>query len=141
MSRRIVPPFSTYNAARPSTRMAISSISWPGLVMTKPVSITRSVPCSTSHSSSRRRTPSKIFSAAMRSTMGSVDLGGGLRPILRHRTGVFFAAIPVQGSAMAQTRTDMPQDDTVKDELLTLEKRYWQAIQHNDLETALDLTD
>jgi hypothetical protein len=45
---------------------------------------------------------------------------------------------------MAQTETRVQQDDTVeavKDELLTLEKRYWQAIQNNDLEAALDLTD
>ena len=32
-------------------------------------------------------------------------------------------------------------DSAVKDELLALEKRYWQAIQNSDFETALDLTD
>lgn len=34
-----------------------------------------------------------------------------------------------------------PDDSVVKDELLALEKRYWQAIQDRDFETALDLTD
>jgi uncharacterized protein (TIGR02246 family) len=32
-------------------------------------------------------------------------------------------------------------DSAVRDELVALEKRYWQAIQDNDFETALDLTD
>ena len=52
---------------------------------------------------------------------------------------------------MANTRDGVKQDATfasagaddgaVKDELVALEKRYWQAIQDNDFETALDLTD
>jgi uncharacterized protein (TIGR02246 family) len=43
---------------------------------------------------------------------------------------------------MADTRNGVKQDDpAVKEELLALEKRYWQAIQANDLEAALDLTD
>jgi hypothetical protein len=63
---------------------------------------------------------------------------------------------------MTHTRTGMKQDDpaegsienvnvatasagaedaTVKEELVALEKRYWQAIQDNDFETALDLAD
>jgi hypothetical protein len=32
-------------------------------------------------------------------------------------------------------------DPSIKDELLGLEKRYWKAIQDNDFEAALDLTD
>jgi len=38
-------------------------------------------------------------------------------------------------------KQDPSDDAAVKDELLTLEKQYWQAIQKNDFETALDLTD
>ena len=44
---------------------------------------------------------------------------------------------------MSHTPTDVNQQDdaTLKDELLDLEKRYWKAIQDNNLEAALDLTD
>lgn len=43
---------------------------------------------------------------------------------------------------MPHTDNFVTQDEaTVKDELLALEKRYWQALQNNDLEAALDLTD
>jgi hypothetical protein len=38
-------------------------------------------------------------------------------------------------------KQDRSDDAAVKDELLALEKRYWQAIPRNDFETALDLTD
>jgi uncharacterized protein (TIGR02246 family) len=41
-----------------------------------------------------------------------------------------------------QGRAAGPSDEsTTKDELLGLEKRYWQAIQDNDFEAALELTD
>jgi len=39
---------------------------------------------------------------------------------------------------MADTQYD---EETVKDELLALEKEYWQAIQDNDPDAALNLTD
>ena len=50
---------------------------------------------------------------------------------------------------MSQTSQDMKQpnavaeatDDALRDELLGLEKRYWQALQDKDVEAALDLTD
>jgi len=45
---------------------------------------------------------------------------------------------------MAEKRTGEKQNDAavkVKDELLDLEKRYWKAIQANDFEAALELTD
>lgn len=51
---------------------------------------------------------------------------------------------PAEGSVEnvnVDTAPAVADDAVVKDELLTLEKRYWQAIQDNDLETALALTD
>jgi uncharacterized protein (TIGR02246 family) len=43
---------------------------------------------------------------------------------------------------MEQTRMGAPNDEgAVRDELIGLEKRYWQAIKDNDFETALSLTD
>jgi uncharacterized protein (TIGR02246 family) len=50
---------------------------------------------------------------------------------------------------MANTNYDVKKSDSgaraseaaIKDELLGLEKRYWQAIQDNDLDAALELTD
>ena len=41
----------------------------------------------------------------------------------------------------AVNHTNDTTDAALKDELLGLEKRYWQALQDNDVEAALDLTD
>jgi uncharacterized protein (TIGR02246 family) len=47
---------------------------------------------------------------------------------------------PVESVNVAPASAD-DSDRAVKDELLGLERRYWHAIQNNDFETALDLTD
>ena len=42
---------------------------------------------------------------------------------------------------MADTQNTGTTEATVKDELLGLEKRYWQALKDKDIDAALDLTD